>query len=215
LPGALPGAIITLRASALIAPDHPRQRVTVLAAGTPVATLHLTEASHGAFTFVLPRQDRFVTALDFALPDAVSPATIGLSTDTRSLGLFVTALDLSPHPPIGAGSGLTATAESAGLIAGEMRMSAVARVEAGLALLIEGEGPGPWGLGLSGRSVIAHPKCGAGIWWAWLVVPDGQPQPQADGWLELSIWNGPECRDPAPVRVLAGPAALVPGRDAS
>lgn len=98
-------------AYAFLPPQHPSQRVRVLANGVEIGQWHFdaTEPA-GIRRARIPRAlvtSRFVH-VTFLLPDAVSPAALGLSTDPRVLSLGLRRLSVTP-----AGTGLAPRASEA------------------------------------------------------------------------------------------------------
>ena len=89
---------VELSLHAFVSSLHPRQRVEVLANGTPVERQTLQQAEVPAFNLVIPGDaigDDGVVRLEFDCPDAVSPASLGLSADPRVLSIGIVRLRVS------------------------------------------------------------------------------------------------------------------------
>jgi lysophospholipase L1-like esterase len=116
----LPGPqrrILRARVEAFLAPDVlMRQRVLVLVNGRPSARLWIAGPETRVHSVAIPEPEcRGPALLTLLLPDARSPAAVGLSDDTRRLGLAFEWLGLEDFPEASPGSRLalgTAGAEA-------------------------------------------------------------------------------------------------------
>ena len=83
--------LLRMKLSAFIVPGrHPRQRVNVFLNGTNVDGFVVEQTEPLERTITLPAKLlRMQNQLTFALPDAASPASFGLSNDDRPLGIAV------------------------------------------------------------------------------------------------------------------------------
>lgn len=81
-----------------LVPDrHPQQRASVVLNGHTIHTLTLTKAEQSEESILLPANyQELNNMLKFELPDAVSPASFGLSTDERLLGISVYSMQFQP-----------------------------------------------------------------------------------------------------------------------
>lgn len=80
--------LLTLKASGFIAPGSPRQRASVALNGTVLSDFEITDNLDHEFTIAVPAGVlRMRNVLTLTLPDARSPQSLGLSKDTRKLGL--------------------------------------------------------------------------------------------------------------------------------
>jgi hypothetical protein len=89
---------VELSLRAFVSSAHPRQRVELLANGTSVERQTLQQAEVPAFNLVIPGDvigDDGVVRLEFNCPDAVSPASLGLSVDSRVLSIGIVRLRVS------------------------------------------------------------------------------------------------------------------------
>jgi hypothetical protein len=91
-----PGArVLHLDVEPFAAPGRPRQRLELALNGARLATLELNEGARDEFPIALPpgllaRHN----VLSFQLPDALSPAALGLGADQRPLGVVVRSVRL-------------------------------------------------------------------------------------------------------------------------
>jgi hypothetical protein len=84
-----PAKTITFIANALVTPKHPQQRVEILFDGTLQKTATLTQASDNQFTVAIPQamQNAKTITIDLRFLDAISPQSLGMNADTRTLAL--------------------------------------------------------------------------------------------------------------------------------
>ena len=86
---------LAIQLAGFVPHEHPQQRVNVLFNGVLIESFLVVEASPISKTITLPptllREDNDLT---FELPDAMSPAALGLSNDTRPLAIAVYSLEL-------------------------------------------------------------------------------------------------------------------------
>jgi hypothetical protein len=68
---------------------HPQQRLEILLNGQLQKTVTLTQASDNQFTLAIPQalQDSKTITIDFKFLDAISPHSLGMNGDTRTLAL--------------------------------------------------------------------------------------------------------------------------------
>jgi hypothetical protein len=82
----------------VISKQHPEQRLSIAFNGKPVARLSFDDELTHEISVVLPsnimRQENL---LEWFLPDAVSPRSLGIGEDTRSLGIAVYWIQFSPQ----------------------------------------------------------------------------------------------------------------------
>jgi hypothetical protein len=97
------GSELQMRLAAFVLRQHPRQRVTVSLNGRRLGSLELADAqlADGPTTIHLPvppdvASDGDELVLQFDLPDARSPQSLGLSDDVRRLGIAMVQLRLVP-----------------------------------------------------------------------------------------------------------------------
>jgi hypothetical protein len=84
-----PAKTITFVANALVAPNHPQQRVEVSLGGQLQSSVTLTQAKDNRFTIAIPQslqQDKTIT-IHLRFLDAASPQSLGMNADTRTLAL--------------------------------------------------------------------------------------------------------------------------------
>jgi hypothetical protein len=82
-----PAKTITFVANALVAPNHPQQRVEVSLGGQLQTSVTLTQAKDNRFTITIPQslqQDKTIT-IHLRFLDAASPQSLGMNADTRTL----------------------------------------------------------------------------------------------------------------------------------
>jgi hypothetical protein len=85
---------VEISANAFVSGKAPRQRVNIGIAGQTARTVRYDEAhSDQTISLALPADVGERVEIDLGLPDAVSPQQLGLSTDTRKLGLFVQSIE--------------------------------------------------------------------------------------------------------------------------
>jgi hypothetical protein len=98
--GAGRNLLLKLQISAFVVPRHPRQRFSVALNGAPVADFVIDQIEPGEQTIRLPASLlRADNELIFKLPDAASPASLGLSKDPRPLGIAVYWMQLERADP--------------------------------------------------------------------------------------------------------------------
>jgi hypothetical protein len=92
------GLSLRFKLSAFLVPGkHPRQRVDVCLNGVGVDRFVVEQAEPVERTITLPASVlRSQNRLVFELPDAASPASVGLSKDDRPLGIAVYWMQLAP-----------------------------------------------------------------------------------------------------------------------
>ena len=168
--------LLTLTAGALITPGHSCQRSLLRLGGQPVASLLLRSGDSAAHQIVVPAELISATpgpaTLQVDLPDAISPAALGLSADSRMLGLRLQGLALErlpPGPVTKTGAGI-AWADPAGP---DPALSdwTLQLLGAGGVIAVAGTGAPPFGLSVQGSAVVAHPvRPGAGLAAGWRVL---------------------------------------------
>jgi hypothetical protein len=89
---------LTAKLHAFVIPNqHPEQRLSVALNGKPISKFSFNDETAHEITLVLPsnllRQQNFV---EFFLPDAVSPNSLGRGEDWRPLGIAVHWIQFSP-----------------------------------------------------------------------------------------------------------------------
>jgi hypothetical protein len=87
-----------------ITPKVSRQRIDVLVNGTNVGQLAYSQDDPKGWRTILVKRELFANhegfiLIQFQLPDAVSPAKLGLSVDRRDLALRIKSLVLKPVEP--------------------------------------------------------------------------------------------------------------------
>jgi hypothetical protein len=84
-----PAKSISFVANALVTSKHPQQRVEILLNSQLQKTVTLTQASDNQFTLAIPQalQDSKTITIDFKFLDAISPHSLGMNGDTRTLAL--------------------------------------------------------------------------------------------------------------------------------
>lgn len=82
----------------LAAGKHDQQRLVIRAGSQEVVNECLTNSAVRAFQVVFPQEmvQKGVLTVDFSLPDAISPAELGLSVDGRRLGVALESLKIGP-----------------------------------------------------------------------------------------------------------------------
>jgi hypothetical protein len=80
---------ITLAGTAFLPPGVRHQRVTLAVGGERKQFVFTPEKPRAVIHLTVPRPTANRLTLDLTLPDAVSPHTLGLSIDSRTLALFV------------------------------------------------------------------------------------------------------------------------------
>jgi hypothetical protein len=83
--------LLTMRVAAFVVqPVHPEQRVNITLNGRPLEQLSLDSSEPREVAIDLPADLlRSQNSLEFALPDATSPRSLGLGGDDRPLGIAV------------------------------------------------------------------------------------------------------------------------------
>lgn len=76
-------------ANALVTPTHPVQRVEVSLNGQPIRTVVLKGATDNQFTIAIPSSIQHALSLEigFRFLDAISPKTLGMNADDRTLAI--------------------------------------------------------------------------------------------------------------------------------
>lgn len=139
----------------------PRQRI-VLSAGTDqIVSFELNSSQKTRLRLVIPPLTRPVAQLGMGFPDAVSPASLGLSSDPRPLGLMLRALTLVP---------LSEDPVPLPLHSGDLSLAYAPSPE-GRLLQVKGFSPLPEALWLSGQAERVHPLVSGQGWTVWLVLP--------------------------------------------
>src|SRR5258708_934382 len=79
------------KVEALVIPNtHPQQRLNIALNGKPIEHLTFNDNVPREVSFVLPSNLlRERNLLEFFLPDAVAPDSLGLGNDSRTLGIAV------------------------------------------------------------------------------------------------------------------------------
>jgi len=95
------GLNLTLTGHAFVNAQHPVQRVDVLVNGATIGSLRYDDPSSTVRTLSIPgsvlqRVEHGVLTVTLRFPDACAPADLGLSKDSRKLGLGVASLRLTP-----------------------------------------------------------------------------------------------------------------------
>ncbi|MDQ2856705.1 MAG: hypothetical protein M3R68_10280 [Acidobacteriota bacterium] len=86
----------------VVANKHPRQRVSLILNGTTIESFVIENSEPSERAIALPEKLlRRDNDLIFKLPDAASPASLGLSKDPRLLGIAVYWMQLGPAGPSG------------------------------------------------------------------------------------------------------------------
>jgi Family of unknown function (DUF6311) len=86
---------LTLSVSAFVPPSHARQRVDAMANGKLLSQQAFEQSSNSELSILIPASlidSDGLVRLNFNLPDAVSPADLGLSDDRRELSIGLTQL---------------------------------------------------------------------------------------------------------------------------
>jgi hypothetical protein len=84
-----PPRSITFIANALVTPKHPQQRVEILLDGDLQKTVTLKQANDNQFTVLIPQalQQAKTITIDLRFLDAISPQSLGMNADARTLAL--------------------------------------------------------------------------------------------------------------------------------
>jgi hypothetical protein len=85
---------------ALLTPQHRSQRANITVNGTTIGTLTVHYPHpRMQWAFILPRRlfrSGEIARIDFALPDAAAPSRLGINSDPRLLGLYISQIDILP-----------------------------------------------------------------------------------------------------------------------
>lgn len=96
------GVTLAMDARAFIAASHPQQRVLVQVNGKPLDDLLFTPQTQGLTVIAVPADivaldpNGLTLRLDF--PDRISPRDLGMSADSRELGILVSDVVISAVP---------------------------------------------------------------------------------------------------------------------
>ena len=95
------GLNLTLTGHAFVNAQHPLQRVEVLVNGTIIGSLRYDDPLSNTRTLSIPgsvlqRVEHGILTVTLRFPDACAPVALGLSGDTRKLGLGVASMRLTP-----------------------------------------------------------------------------------------------------------------------
>ena len=84
-----PPRSITFIANALVTPKHPQQRVEIFLDGELQKTVTITQANDNQFTVSIPQalQQAKTITIDLRFLDAISPQSLGMNADARTLAL--------------------------------------------------------------------------------------------------------------------------------
>ena len=84
-----PAKSISFVANTLVTPKHPRQRVEIFLDGQLQKTVSLTQANDNQFTVAIPQalQHAKKITIDLRFLDAISPQSLGMNGDNRTLAL--------------------------------------------------------------------------------------------------------------------------------
>jgi hypothetical protein len=94
-----PIARLRLQLTAFVAPQHPEQHVAIRVDGVEVQKLHFhypnaTELQANIPLNAIRLKGPGSITIEFLMPQAVSPASIGLSAETRVIGIGLKSLEL-------------------------------------------------------------------------------------------------------------------------
>jgi hypothetical protein len=103
LPDQGKGLVMALQAKVFLTPTHSVQRIEVSVNGTPVAH-YKAIYPHTSLDMLIPIDERAIGSakrvqIEFALPDAMSPQSLGLSTDSRQIAIGLISARFDPTPP--------------------------------------------------------------------------------------------------------------------
>lgn len=92
--------VLTAKLHALVIPNqHPAQRLSIRFNREPVADFSFNDTLPREISVVLPSNlMRQQNLLEFFLPDAISPASLGVGEDSRPLGIAVYWIQFQPKP---------------------------------------------------------------------------------------------------------------------
>jgi hypothetical protein len=97
------GLVMALRVKVFVTASHPVQRIEVSVNGRPVAQYKAIYPQTGMDMRIPIDQSAIRSAkrvqIEFALPDATSPRSIGLSTDPRQIAIGLVSAQFDPAPP--------------------------------------------------------------------------------------------------------------------
>lgn len=91
---------VTMDVAAFVNAQHPVQRVTVVSGGATVAQWTLDNADHMVRHFEVPVSTKSASQpllIEFDLPDAKSPQSLGISSDVRPLAINVDSIKISAY----------------------------------------------------------------------------------------------------------------------
>ena len=89
--------VLTLKVQAFVSNQHPEQRLNLSFNRKPVASFSFNDTSTHEINVVLPSSVmRQQNLLEFFLPDAVAPASLGIGDDNRTLGVALYWIQFSP-----------------------------------------------------------------------------------------------------------------------
>jgi len=96
---AIQDTTFTMELQAYVIPKlHPEQRFNIALNGRPIEHLRFTDDATHQVSFLLPSSLlRQRNLLEFFLPDAVAPGSLGAGKDTRALGVAVHWIQFSPN----------------------------------------------------------------------------------------------------------------------
>lgn len=113
IPHVKEGLRLTFMIVALVSPVHSRQRVRVSINGTATTSFSVIYPQHDSqLSLDIPSGDLRSTRklrIDFDLPDAITPKSIGINGDERVLGIKLKTLIASPMSAVQPSSAKTAT----------------------------------------------------------------------------------------------------------
>jgi hypothetical protein len=111
--GAGEPAVLRLRLRPFLAPPRlARQRIVIEQEGRPLAAATLDETTPSLHAVAVPRRGS-PGVLTLSLPDAASPASLGVRADPRRLGVAAEWMRLDPFPELALGSTLAVGGEEA------------------------------------------------------------------------------------------------------
>lgn len=168
LPAPIGATLIRLNAGALVFDGLPRQRVRLSTGKLPFATLLLGSHERREVAFILPPEAAPGDALRFGLPDAIIPANLGLSPDTRNLAMRLERLHFGALPQAILQPVEAEMPPEPGILQSAMLP------DGGMVVAVGGGGMSPYGLATAvGEDLvlIAHTFAARGGWQALLALP--------------------------------------------